>query len=249
MGLSQMLKRSINQQVQENLPQTDESLDQSVCALDKDEFEIGNEYFKMGLPGSDERVFIRTEVLRRLRKVQEILPEGYRFLIFDGFRSMETQKAIFDHVVNKIMKEKGLNYQDAFDIACTFFTNPDKITQDHVPHNSGGAIDLALMYQGQALDMGTEFDETDEKSYTGFFEGPFDTKYQIDRQRWMKIRENRRLLVHSMSTQGFTNYECEWWHFDFGNIFWSKKLNRNIQFGECESRIKKLINDQNNSVM
>lgn len=242
MDLSQMLKRSINQQVQENLPQMNESLDQSVCAIDKDEFEIANEYFKMGLPGSDESVFIRTEVLSRLRKVQENLPEGYRFLIFDGFRSMETQKAIFDHVVKKLMTDKGLDYQNAFDMTCTFFTDPDKIIQDHVPHNSGGAIDLTLMHQGQALDMGTEFDETDERSYTGFFERPFENKCQIDRPRWMKIRENRRMLVHNMSAQGFTNYECEWWHFDFGNIFWSKKLNRDIYFGECESLIEKIVN-------
>lgn len=187
--------------------------------MDDNEFKIVNEYFQMGLPGSEKRVYLRTEVICRLRKVIENLSTGYKFLVFDGFRSMKTQKAIFDHVVRKIMQEEGLVYQDALAKTCTFFTNPDEIDQDHIPHNSGGAIDLTLIYNDQILDMGTEFDETDEKSYTRFFERPFDDKYQINKQRWVNVRDNRRLLVHSMSKLGFTNYENEWWHFDFGNIF------------------------------
>lgn len=34
--------------------------------------------------------------------------------------------------------------------------------------------------------------------------------------------DNRRLLYHIMTSQGFTNDLEEWWHFDFGGQFWGK---------------------------
>ena len=34
-----------------------------------------------------------------------------------------------------------------------------------------------------------------------------------------------------MEACGFTSYEYEWWHFDFGNVFWSCEVKRPVIFG------------------
>ena len=34
-----------------------------------------------------------------------------------------------------------------------------------------------------------------------------------------------------MEKAGFSSYQHEWWHFDIGNIFWSKQVNCPAVFG------------------
>jgi D-alanyl-D-alanine dipeptidase len=34
-----------------------------------------------------------------------------------------------------------------------------------------------------------------------------------------------------MEKTGFTSYEYEWWHYDFGNIFWEKATGQPAIFG------------------
>lgn len=237
MSIKDLINRPIVSQIQNNLPSSKIEVDHGISVMRGDEFKIINEYYKLGLSGAFSEVYIRTELLTRLKKILIKLPDGYKFVIFDGFRSMETQQAIFDLIVQKIMTDDGLSHQEAFNKTCIFVTNPQEVDPDHVPHNSGGAIDLSLMYQGEPLDMGTDFDETNERSYTDFFEREYDQIYQISEQRWNEIKKNRRLLVHCMAEQGFTNYESEWWHFDFGNHFWADRLKKEPLFKSCESQI------------
>ena len=55
-----------------------------------------------------------------------------------------------------------------------FVAHPEEISRFAVPpHNSGSAIDLVLAFCGQALDMGTDFDEVSPWSATAAFEEPF----------------------------------------------------------------------------
>ena len=58
--------------------------------------------------------------------------------------------------------------------------------------------------------MGTGFDDFTEKSLTSHFES-----------QSSDIRDNRRLLYRVMTEAGFTNYPLEWWHYDYGDSFWS----------------------------
>lgn len=46
-----------------------------------------------------------------------------------------------------------------------------------------------------------------------------------------KIKGHRKLLCDVMRAIGFTSYQYEWWHFDIGDVFWSKKTNCPEVFG------------------
>lgn len=70
-------------------------------------------------------------------------------------------------------------------------------------HSRGTAIDVTLLdRQGNALDMGTGFDEMDVRSH------PYHPDVASDAQR------NRLLLNAIMFGGGFVGISSEWWHFE-----------------------------------
>jgi D-alanyl-D-alanine dipeptidase len=54
---------------------------------------------------------------------------------------------------------------------------------------------------GTAVPMGTPFDTFSEAAHTANAEG--------------RVRRYRQLLVSVMESEGFENYDQEWWHFSF----------------------------------
>ena len=91
------------------------------------------------------------------------------------------------------------------------------------PHSTGGSVDVTILDEsGIPLDMGTKFDDSSIASSTAYFEKVDDI-----------ITENRRLLYHVMTEQGFTNYSEEWWHFDYGNQNWAWVLDMPFIVLQC----------------
>jgi D-alanyl-D-alanine dipeptidase len=70
-------------------------------------------------------------------------------------------------------------------------------------HNQGVAVDLTLirLADGAELDMGTAYDQFDERAHTANASG--------------EVARHRGWLVEAMAAEGFVNYENEWWHFSF----------------------------------
>jgi D-alanyl-D-alanine dipeptidase len=70
-------------------------------------------------------------------------------------------------------------------------------------HNQGVAVDLTLirLADGTELDMGTPYDQFDERAHTANASG--------------EVARHRGWLVEAMAAEGFVNYENEWWHFSF----------------------------------
>ncbi len=76
--------------------------------------------------------------------------QGLRFKIFDAYRPLEIQQALWNHTPDP-----------------EFLSNPET---GSVPHCRGVAIDLTLLdTKGSELDMGTGFDEFSPKSHHGVF--------------------------------------------------------------------------------
>ena len=67
----------------------------------------------------------------------------------------------------------------------------------------GVAVDLTLvdLVTGTEVPMGTPFDTFSEAAHTANAEG--------------RVRRYRELLVKVMESEGFVNYDQEWWHFSF----------------------------------
>jgi D-alanyl-D-alanine dipeptidase len=70
-------------------------------------------------------------------------------------------------------------------------------------HNMGVAVDLTLvdLVTGTEVPMGTEFDAFTQAAHTANAEG--------------RVAPYRQILVRAMESEGFTNYEQEWWHFSY----------------------------------
>ncbi|TKJ40933.1 D-alanyl-D-alanine dipeptidase [candidate division TA06 bacterium B3_TA06] len=132
------------------------------------------------------RCFLRCCVAESLVSVQRKANTlGYRLKVFDGYRPHRVQFLMWKLVPDR-----------------RYVADPNRGSR----HNRGTAVDLTLVDStGKQLDMGSAFDEFNERShqnYTGL------TKEQ---------KRNRKLLTDIMTSTGFTTITSEWWHYDYYN--------------------------------
>lgn len=176
---------------------------------------VDMKYYKAKRCGAINTAFVRLSVAEKLMKASALLPDGYSFKIYDAWRPYDVQKDIYDEYFNKLCADeenKGKSEDELHSIAKTFVSFPDRSAQFAYVHSSGGAVDLTIVDgSGKELDMGCGFDDFSPLAYTHSFESSDNNI----------VKNNRRLLYHVMTKSGFTNYPSEWWHYDFGDIFWS----------------------------
>ncbi len=169
-------------------------------------------YALQNIPGATTICRMRREVFIMLNRAIDLLPEGFGFKIFDAWRPVAVQKFLFDRYANKLIAEKGISREKADLLARQFVSYPEKNPLRPFVHSTGGAVDLTVMdSNGQELDMGTDFDDFTSNAYTDAFENKEDCE----------AFKNRRLLFEAMTSAGFTNYPSEWWHYDYGDLFWA----------------------------
>ncbi len=141
------------------------------------------------LPGYDApRALLRREAAAALGRVQARLRTGgLGLLVFDGYRPVRATLAM----VEWARRTKRVNLLD------------DGYIARRSRHNQGVAVDLTLvdLASGIQLDMGTPFDTFSEAAHTANAGG--------------RVLRYRQILVRAMESEGFANYEKEWWHFSF----------------------------------
>ena len=137
----------------------------------------------------------------------------------DGWRPLPLQQALFDRYKDELARDHpGLDDERLTELTRRFVAEPRSDPRSPSPHNTGGSVDLTVADAlGRILPMGSEFDETSDRSETLYFESRAGSLTEAERL----VRGNRRLLYHAMAAAGFTNYPDEWWHFDYGNQNWA----------------------------
>ncbi|MFN8110234.1 MAG: M15 family metallopeptidase [Thermoleophilia bacterium] len=183
------------------------------------------EYFRWGLPGSLPATWLRRGVAERLVAVADSLPQGIGLAVWDGYRPLQVQSALFDAYLTELTAVHPEMPADALlEAAARYVTPPSRSVLAPPPHLTGGAVDLTLMdADGELLDLGTAFDAFVPEAEAHALEdqpGP--------------VRDRRRLLFWAMHEQGFTNYAEEWWHFDHGDQFWGLMRDRPAIYGAAE---------------
>ena len=190
-------------------------------------------YYQQHIPNSLQNIYIRKEVLEKLHQAINLLPEQYSFILYDGYRPFQVQQYLFELFSEKIKSNHPEYSNDkVLEETLKFVAFPSMEPDKTSPHITGGAIDLTLgTREGIPLDMGTDFDEMSVKSATRYFEeNPNENETAL---------MNRRLLYHSLVAVGFTNYDMEWWHYDYGNVTWAKRTGcAETIFGPIESVIE-----------
>jgi zinc D-Ala-D-Ala dipeptidase len=170
-------------------------------------------YHQAGLPGAQHAGWIRDGVALALARAAAALPDGLTLVVWDGYRSLETQAALFEGYLAELIAVHLDQPADALEeAAARYVTPPSRAADAPPPHLTGGAVDLTLGDgDGRPLDLGTDFDEFVPEAGARALE-----------DLAVPARDLRRLLFWTMWAQGFTAYPEEWWHFDLGDQFWGQ---------------------------
>jgi len=186
-------------------------------------------YYELGFSAAPD-IFGRRVVLEKIINALDYLPDEFGLLVWDVYRPRHVQAKLFEWMRGEI-KKRFPHYTDEqnFAEARKYMSCPSKPGDEYCPpHLSGGAVDLTLFNigDGEPLEMGTVFDDCTEVAHSHYY----DLKSQLTLDE-LKIHERRIMLRSSMEKSGFVSYQYEWWHFDIGDIFWSRKLNVPAVFG------------------
>lgn len=177
------------------------------------------QYHYQGLSHALPEIYLREGAFERLLEASKALPEGHRFVVLDGWRPLPLQQALFDRYRDELARaHPDLDEEELTGLTRRFVAEPRSDPSFPSPHSTGGSVDLTVADDGgRILPMGSEFDETSDRSETLHFEGRIEGLPEAE----LRALENRRLLYHAMVSAGFTNYPDEWWHFDYGNQNWA----------------------------
>jgi D-alanyl-D-alanine dipeptidase len=149
-----------------------------------------NNFTGAPLPGYDApRALLRREAAAALGRVQARLRTGgLGLLVFDGYRPVRATLAMVEWA-ERTGRVDLLN---------------DGYIARRSRHNQGVAVDLTLVdpASGAQLDMGTPFDTFSEAAHTANASG--------------RVLRYRQILVRVMESEGFANYEKEWWPLTLG---------------------------------
>ncbi len=186
-------------------------------------------YHRMGLPGARDGCWLREGVAARLDRVAAGLPDGLSLVVWDGYRALETQQAIYDEYLTELLMAHPDWPSEALEEAAARYVSPPlRSIHSPPPHLTGGAVDLTLAdADGRPLDLGTPFDAFVSEAGARALEGA------RDGEAASTARDLRRTLFWAMSEAGFTAYAEEWWHYDHGDQFWGLVAGRPAYYGPC----------------
>ena len=170
-----------------------------------------------GWPHTVEGAYLRRSVVERLARVAADLPQPFALAVFDAWRPLPLQAALFDSA-----------YADP-DLPPGFVAEADPDPTTPPAHLTGGTVDLTLSYDGIPLALGTPFDDFRSIAHADHFEHatPIDEAQRV-------VRDLRRLLVAAMGAEGFVVLHCEWWHFEHGTRYWAAVTGGTARFGPAE---------------
>jgi D-alanyl-D-alanine dipeptidase len=142
------------------------------------------------LPGYEaNRAYLRREAAEALVRAQRRLRSGGMGLkVFDGYRPVRATR----RMVEWARRTGQMHLIEAGYIA------------SHSRHNLGLAVDLTLVdwsVGGREVEMGTSYDTFSEQAHYANASG--------------RTLRYRQLLRRVMESEGFRQYEQEWWHYSF----------------------------------
>jgi D-alanyl-D-alanine dipeptidase len=151
-------------------------------------------------------VYVRQGVLSRLGTAASLLSmadDSMSLNVTYGYRALQVQTKNFEKAKSSF---KGRFSGEELDLAAhRLVARPDV-----AGHPTGGAVDIQITQQGEAIDFGTKIGEFVPDTYTF---SPF-----VERE----AMKNRMLLRTVMMSAGFAPFDGEWWHFSYGDKEWAR---------------------------
>ena len=174
-------------------------------------------YFLQGIPHAIDKCYARETVVKKIRKIANSLPNGFKLKIYDAWRPFEVQKYLYNQYKEQIARDnQDLSESEIDELVKIFVSEPIRDIGIAPLHCTGGAIDLTIVCEnGTELNMGTKFDDFSENAHTNHY---------INEE----IKKNREFLYNLMKEEGFENLSSEWWHYDYGGKHWAKQTGNEI---------------------
>jgi len=172
------------------------------------------------LEGAMRRPYMAVAAVERLNAASDFLDASstparrLELLIWDAYRTQETQRAIFERYVRELRSEQGLGEDKARSEASGFVSLPDSV----FPHGTGGTVDLTLLVNGSPACMGTGFDEFAEHAAADWYR-----RNAPETTSDATAASNRETLREAMEAGGFVVLDSEWWHFEWGTARWARE--------------------------
>lgn len=181
--------------------------------------------------------FLRKTVFEKLKAANAQLPKGMHFCLYEGYRSLELQKMIFEKQYENVKsRHPDWSLTDLFNETIKLVSpviNPNG-NPNIPPHSTGAAVDLYLIDdQGKPLDMGIHPKDwmqdkggvlslTDSKAISG------------------EAQKNREIMNKVLKDSGFVNYPTEYWHWSYGDRYWAFVKNEPFAIYGSMSKISEL---------
>lgn len=161
---------------------------------------------------------MRQGVFDRLMRAQKDLPCGWRFKLYEGWRSWDLQKFLFDNRYNRLRQDNPDKTHEEIFVMTTRIVSPVinlDGTENIPPHATGAAVDIYLIdANGDEVDMGMSLYEWADSEAKGL-------NYTYADNLSPEARANRHIMIDVMSKHEFVNYPTEWWHWSYGDRYWA----------------------------
>jgi D-alanyl-D-alanine dipeptidase len=170
------------------------------------------------IPNNTDYTYLRKTVYEKLKEADFHLPKGMHLCLYEGYRSLNLQKKIFDERYQKVKtRHSDWTLTDIFN-ETTKLVSP-VINQDGShnipPHSTGGAVDVYLIDDnGNPLDMGIH-----PKDWMKDIDGILSLTNATSISSIAK--SNRRIMNDALQVVGFVNYPTEYWHWSYGDRYWA----------------------------
>jgi zinc D-Ala-D-Ala dipeptidase len=167
--------------------------------------------------------FMRKSVYDRLLDAQALLPDGIEFCLYEGYRSLELQKILFEERYRRVKVQYPAYSHEELFLETTRLVSPIKHLDGRMnipPHATGGAIDVYLVdSDGNALDMGMH-----PKDWMGDITGILSlTQSSVISAQ---AQAHRHMMSDALQRVGFANYPNEYWHWSYGDCYWAYMMQR-----------------------
>jgi zinc D-Ala-D-Ala dipeptidase len=169
---------------------------------------------------------IRKTVYEKLCQAQNRLPNNWKFRIYEGLRSLNVQKILFESLYNSLKLKKLDQSEEELFEQTSLLIAPVKFYNGAInipPHSTGGAVDLEVIDKdGNLVNFGMEI-----KDWNQVTPNICETFSQDISEDAIK---NRKILLDIMHEQDFVNYPQEWWHFSYGDRLWAYLMDKKEAF-------------------
>lgn len=177
------------------------------------------------VPGSIDALLLRPQVGVMLASVDARLArDGLRLFLHDAWRPRAVQAYFHDDWFPKALRRQTPSLEgEALAMEVRRYWAPPSTADAPAPHATGGAVDVALVWEddGEPLFMGSLFDDGSSLSHLDRFEGEEDSQALFSHA---EARANRRLLYWVMTEAGFCPLANEWWHYSYGDAAWARMV-------------------------